>query len=135
MRRFAIFLEKNGYIKKVDKKDTVEEKSSQATSKMTPNRKNREGQKEKGKCKVDEKLLNEFDDQGSELTIYRAAVEMDLSDKEIGSGNSSDNSKRLSSSSEEMNSSGEVAVMQLISEVRNQVTEENKSEKFYINNL
>ena len=129
MRRFAIFLEKNGYIKKVDKKDTVEEKSSQATSKMTPNRKNREGQKEKGKRKVDEKLLNEIDDQGSELTIYRAAVEMDLSDKEIGSGNSSDNSKRLSSSSEEMNSSGEVAGMQLISEVQNQVTEENKSEK------
>ena len=128
MRRFTIFLEKNGYIKKVDKKDIEEEKSSQATSKMTPNR-NREGQKEKGKRKVVEKLLNEFDDQGSELTIYRAAVEMDLSDKEIGSGNSSDNSKRLSSSSEEMNSSGEAAAMQLISEVRNQVTEENKSEK------
>ena len=101
MRKFAIFLEKNGFIRQENKANEEEPQPQTSTSGCSGDRKEPNKPANKGKKK---KLVKENTSvqkqpcmSGSEMTIYRDAVEM------YESNSDSDNCKnnRISTSSEE----------------------------------
>ena len=111
MMRFAKFLEKNGFIRKMGN----EEEETSLEKKSEENKWNKPGKTVKSK----ESLLG----SDSELTIYRNAVEMEMinSDNDNLPNSDEDKGKRSSSSLDELNSSGETAAVQVIQQVRKEV--------------
>ena len=97
MRKFASFLERNGYIKKVDQSESDNVQPSTSKAKSNDN----QGKPRPGNISE------------SEVTIYRNAVPLELSN-EIENKGLTSNEKRISSSSEETesspNTSGELTV-------------------------